>query len=281
MVEKGEVKLDDPVRLHLPAGFVVPRRGNREITLLELATHTSGLPENPPGLLQAIIKNPKLNDNPFVDFDRTRLRDELALAKVKDEPKPKVAYSNLGMGLLGDALAHRVAGSYSDLIRDRITAPLGMNDTLIGAGRRRADDMATGHGPEQRPVPCWDFPTIPGCGAICSNVNDMLTYVEAQSGHKKTPLAAAMQATQERRETAFVVMSVGLGWFMQKIAGHQVWWHNGGTGGYSSFVAFCRDPAVAVVVLCNTGPEGVGPGELIDTLGRKLLKQLIEDANVD
>jgi D-alanyl-D-alanine-carboxypeptidase/D-alanyl-D-alanine-endopeptidase len=48
MVEDGEVKLDDPVQLHLPKEIVVPRRGMQEITLLELVTHRSGLPRNPP-----------------------------------------------------------------------------------------------------------------------------------------------------------------------------------------------------------------------------------------
>ena len=56
MVEKGEVKLDDPVRLLLPKEWTLPKRGEREITLLDLATHTSGLPENPPNLIRAVIK---------------------------------------------------------------------------------------------------------------------------------------------------------------------------------------------------------------------------------
>ena len=58
-VERGEVKLDDPVRALLPADWPVPRRGEREITLLELATHTSGLPNNPPNLTLRVDPEPQ------------------------------------------------------------------------------------------------------------------------------------------------------------------------------------------------------------------------------
>ena len=134
---------------------------------------------------------------------------------------------------------------------------------------------ATGHGKKAKELPCWTFASMAGAGAIRSTPTDMLNYLEAQSGRTATPLAAAMATTQKRRQSAFVIMSVGLGWFMRDYDGRRVWWHNGGTGGFTTFVAFFKDPAFAVVVLCNTGPDGLEDGQVIDKLGEKPIRQLV------
>ncbi len=275
MVERGELKLDDPVRLLLPKEWTLPKRGEREITLLDLATHTSGLPENPPNLLRAFLTDKSIDLDPFARFDHKQLAECLAEVKLKDVDKPPVAYSNLGMGLLGEALVIKTGKSYDELIRTQIAEPLQMKDTVVIPSEAQDKRTATGHGKKAKELPCWTFASMAGAGAIRSTATDMLTYLEAQSGRTATPLAAAMAATQERRQSAFVIMSVGLGWFMRDYDGRRVWWHNGGTGGFTTFVAFCENPAVAVVVLCNTGPDGLEDGQVIDKLGEKLIRQLV------
>ena len=276
MVESGEVKLDDPVRLLLPTEWTMPKRGAREVTLLELATHSSGLPENPPNLVRALIKDNSVQLDPFANFDRKQLTDCLAEIKLKDVDKPPVAYSNLGMGLLGEALMLKTGKSYDLLIRSQVSEPLNMKDTVVIPSKDQDMRTATGHGDKGKELPCWTFASLAGAGAIRSTATDMLTYLEAQSGRTATPLASAMVATQEKRKSAFVIMSVGLGWFIRDYGEHQVWWHNGGTNGFTTFVAFCRKPAVAVVVLCNTGPDGLKDGQVIDKLGENLIRQLVE-----
>lgn len=282
MVRRGELTLDEPVRTLLPKEWTLPNRGEREITLLDLATHTSGLPENPPNLIRSIIKDSSINLDPFARFGHKQLAECLAEIKLKDVERPPVRYSNLGVGLLGEVLVIKTGKSYDDLIRSQIADQLQMTDTLVIPSEAQDKRTATGHAKDATPVPCWKFASMAGAGAIRSTATDMLTYLEAQSGRTETPLAAAMAATQEKRFPAFVVMNVGLGWFMRDYDGRRVWWHNGGTGGFSTFVAFCRRPAVAVVVLCNTGPDGLQDGRVIDKLGEKMIQQLIQaTSNVD
>jgi D-alanyl-D-alanine-carboxypeptidase/D-alanyl-D-alanine-endopeptidase len=273
-VERGEVKLDDPARALLPAGWPVPRRGEREITLLELATHTSGLPDNPPNLMRALILNPKVQLDPFSKFDRAQLAKCLAEIKLKDVAQPPVTYSNLGMGLLGEALANKADKSYDEMIREFVAEPLKMDNTFVVPSDAQNEKTATGHVADFEPVPCWTFATLSGCGAIRSNAVDMLNYLEAQSGRIETPLSKAMQVTQEPRFPAFVVMRIGLAWLVQDVHGTRFWWHNGGTNGFSTFAAFCRDPAVAVIVLSNSGPQAVE--SRIDLAGSKLMQALID-----
>lgn len=273
--EQGDAKLDDPVRGLLPGEWSIPRRGQREITLVELATHTSGLPENPPNLVRALIRDPKVQLDPFSRFDRGQLAECLAEVKLKDVAQPPVTYSNLGMGLLGEALADKAGKGYDELIRIRIAEPLKMGNTFATAPDAENERMATGHIAEMHAVPYWTFATLAGAGAIRSNAVDMLTYLEAQNGRLKTPLGKAMQVTQEPRFPAFVVMQIGLAWLIQDLQGQRVWWHNGGTNGFSTYAAFCREPAVAVIVLCNSGPDGVG--NRIDQAGQKLMQALIKD----
>jgi CubicO group peptidase (beta-lactamase class C family) len=278
LVERQEARLDDPVRVLLPDDLPLPKRGQREITLVELATHSSGLPNNPPNLMRALVVNPKIQLNPFAEFDQKQLRQALAESKLKDVPSPPVTYSNLGMGLLGEALAHQTGKSYDELVRAWIAAPLHMSNTFVVPSDQQRAQSATGHAADGSPVPGWTFATLAGCGAIRSNAGDMLHYLAAQCGQVDTPLRAAMDATQQKRLPAFGVMHIGLGWLVRKYRGHDIWWHNGGTNGFSSFAAFCRDPNVAVVVLSNSGPEGLADGLVIDRIGDKLMRQLV-DAN--
>ena len=209
----------------------------------------------------------------------SNLPTALAEVKLKDVERPPVAYSNLGMGLLGEALVIKTGKSYDELIRTQIAEPLKMTDTVVIPSEAQDKRTATGHGKKGKELPCWTFASMAGAGAIRSTATDMLTYLEAQCGRHATPLATAIELTQEKRHPAFVIMSVGLGWFMRDYDGRRVWWHNGGTGGFTSFVAFCRNPAVGVVVLCNTGPDGLEDGQVIDKVGENLIRQLVKSDN--
>src|SRR5262249_20556032 len=119
MVERGLVKLDDPIQKYLPVP--VPQ----EITLLHLATHTSGLPCDPPGW------KPRNNNNPFADYGTKELYAFLSSWRLEREIGTRYSYSNLGMGLLGHLLSLRVNMSFEDLVTRRICDPLGMDDTRI------------------------------------------------------------------------------------------------------------------------------------------------------
>ena len=172
---------------------------------------------------------------------------------------------------------HKTGKSYDELIRAWIAEPLQMKSTVVVPSAAQLEMSATGHEKSGAAVPCWSFATLAGAGAVRSTASDMLNYLAAQCGQTESPLRSAMDLTQQKRAPAFSVMHIGLGWLIRKYKGHDIWWHNGGTNGFTSFAAFTRDPKVAVVVLCNSGPEGLGDGMAVDLIGDKLMRQLVDD----
>ena len=127
--------------------------------------------------------------------------------------------------------------------------------------------FAVGHDATMQRVAYWDLPTLAGAGALRSTANDMLTFVAANLDYVKTPLKPAMAAMLTvRHPTGVPGLEVGLAWHILTRDGREVVWHNGGTGGFRSFIGFERKTGTGVVVLSNAEtPEGV------DDIGQYLL----------
>jgi serine-type D-Ala-D-Ala carboxypeptidase/endopeptidase len=249
MLNRKEVTLDDPAAKYLPETVKMPERSSKSITLLDLSTNSSGLPRLPSNL--------KLKDlhNPYADYSVEDLYQFLSSYTLPRDPGSEFEYSNLGAGLLGHVLAYRAGTDYESLIRNRVTQPLSMPDTGITLSSSMKQRMATGHNKMLAPVPDWDLPTLAGAGALRSSANDMLTFLEAFLGYKESPLAPAMKAMLEvRRPVGKTKAEIGLAWH---ILGESAW-HNGGTGGFSSFVGYDPKARTGVVVLSNAStPSGV------------------------
>jgi D-alanyl-D-alanine-carboxypeptidase/D-alanyl-D-alanine-endopeptidase len=269
MAHEGLVALDDPVNRHLPDGVRVPSRG-REITLEDLASHRSGLPGLPRGLLRRALW-PDRRD-PYARWDAARLEAAVPRSRPRREPGRRPAYSNYGFGLLGYVLARLAGTSYEDLVRERICRPLGLADTRIEtpeADRRR---LAEGHDRRGRPVPHWHLAALAGAGGLRSTAADLLAYMRLHEMGSEDPLAAAAAETRRARISRGR-MSIGLGW-MSLAPGwklrRRVFLHEGGTGGFRSFAGFAPDEGVAVVVLANQArPVGrFGLGVLAALLGK-------------
>jgi serine-type D-Ala-D-Ala carboxypeptidase/endopeptidase len=269
MAHEGLVALDDPVNRHLPDGVRVPSRG-REITLEDLASHRSGLPGLPRGLLRRALW-PDRHD-PYARWDAARLEAAVPRSRPRREPGRRPAYSNYGFGLLGYVLARLAGTSYEDLVRERICRPLGLADTRIEtpeADRRR---LAEGHDRRGRPVPHWHLAALAGAGGLRSTAADLLAYMRLHEMGSEDPLAAAAAETRRARISRGR-MSIGLGW-MSLAPGwklrRRVFLHEGGTGGFRSFAGFAPDEGVAVVVLANQArPVGrLGVGVLAALLGK-------------
>ena len=185
------------------------------------------------------------------------------------DPGERVKYSNLGAGLLGDALARAAGQPYETLVRERICRPLGIVDTLVSPSLEQAARLALGHTRRGRPVPRFQIPALAGAGALRSTATDMLRFLEANLDPASTPLAAQLERIQQPRHRMGRRMEVGLGWliFRPPDQAGPVLWHNGGTNGFHSFVAVARETNTAVVVLSNTARS-------VDRLGLRLLKAL-------
>src|SRR5580698_4434980 len=164
MVNRKEVTLDDPAAKYLPENVKMPERNGKSITLLDLSTHTSGLPGLPSNL------KPKDSRNPYADYSVDDLYQFLSGYTLPRDPGSEFEYSNLGAGLLGHLLAYRGGTDYESLIGIRITRPLGMPDTGITLSPSIRQRMATGHNAILAPVANSDLPTpLAGAGALRSS----------------------------------------------------------------------------------------------------------------
>jgi serine-type D-Ala-D-Ala carboxypeptidase/endopeptidase len=248
MVRRGEVKLDDPVAKYLPAGVRVPSRNGRQITLLDLATHMSGLPRLPTGYV------PPDPSNPYAQFAAEHLHAFLNRYELEHDPGAKFEYSNLGMGLLGHALA-RAAGadSFQTLVADRVLRPLRMSMTAYGRTAALAPWMTRGHDQQGAVAHYFDVAVLAGGGGLNSNVNDLMTYLEANIGEPTSPLERAMRDAHRGYHLPRPGMGVGLGWMTMKRGALHLVGSSGGTAGYSTFIAFDPETRAGVVVLANSG----------------------------
>jgi D-alanyl-D-alanine-carboxypeptidase/D-alanyl-D-alanine-endopeptidase len=269
-VRAGRMRLDDPVQKYLPDGLTLPRRDDRDITFLHLATHTSSLPVQPP-FLGFFALTTKDATNPYAEFDQAHLKQMLAKLSLSRPIGSQFEYSNLGVGLLGHALAHAAkAKSYEDLLVERIAKPLDMTDTRIHLSASQSKRFAPAQTKSGKATSSWTFATLEACGGLRSTTNDLLTFVEANLGRRKTPLAEAFRMAHEPwRELPRKGEHIGLCWIRRKLpeGGRIMIWHNGGTGGYRSFVGFVPDVGVGVVVLSNS-PHSV------DEIGVAILDHL-------
>jgi D-alanyl-D-alanine-carboxypeptidase/D-alanyl-D-alanine-endopeptidase len=266
MVNRKEVALDDPAAKYLPENVRMPERSGKSITLLHLSTHSSGLPPNPSNL--------KLNlSNPFAaNYSLDDLYQFLSGYTLPRDPGSEFEYSNLGAGLLGHVLAHRAATDYESLIGTRITQPLGMPNTGITSSSSMAQRMATGHNAMLAPVANSELSTLAGAGALRSSANDILTLLEAFLGYKESPLAPAMKAMLEVRRPAGQA-KIGLGWLLNSADGREIAMHDGGTGGFRSFIGFDPKARIGVIVLSNGTRSGV------EDIGLHLLNPKLPLAN--
>jgi serine-type D-Ala-D-Ala carboxypeptidase/endopeptidase len=261
MVQRGEVALGDPVAKYLPPGTKMPERNGRSITLVDLATHTSGLPRLPDNM------SPKDPANPYADYSVEQLYQFLSGYRLIRDIGSQYEYSNLGGGLLAHVLALRAGSSYESLVESRICTPLGMNSTRITLTPEMKARLAAGHDATLDTVENWDLPTLAGAGALRSTANDMLTFIAANLDYTKSPLAPAMAAMlKERRPTGQPGLEMALGWHIFTTGGKEIIWHNGGTGGYRSYMGFDPKARVGVVLLSNAETSAG-----VDDIGRHLL----------
>ncbi|HKO64266.1 MAG TPA: serine hydrolase domain-containing protein [Candidatus Nitrosocosmicus sp.] len=275
MVNKGLIKLDDPIEKYLPSNVNVPQYKGHKITIEDLATHTSGLPEFPDNFCPSFDPaKTKIRDsvqfrtdlfNCTKNYDFDQLYQALSNVTLTREPGSKAEYSTFGIGLLGHILTLKSnMSSFDELLKKEILNVLGMNDTSFVLSDSQKSRLAIGHfNGQELPSLNMSSPIAPG-GALYSTVNDLVKFLSANIGLIKTKLNDAMQQSHLiRQSTGQIVPNnieapghgfyVGLGWFITTNFGHEVIWHNGGTiGGYNAYMTFNPTTERGIVILCNT-----------------------------
>lgn len=263
MVQKGEVSLTDPVSKYLPRAVRMPERNGRKITLQDLATQSSGMPVGPSNADRS---------NLFAGYSKEQLYEFLSGYQLTRDPGSLFEYSTIGVSLLGHALSLRDGKDYDGMVRARILEPLGMNNTGITLSPEMKARLAPGHGFNRNPVPNLDFSireVMAGGGGLKSSANDLLTFLAANLGYIKTPLAPTMTAQLSiRRSTAPSLpgMEIAYIWIIQTKGGSSIIWHNGSSPGYRAYMGFDPKSRAGVVVLSNCYWQS-----LPDDIGRHLL----------
>jgi serine-type D-Ala-D-Ala carboxypeptidase/endopeptidase len=264
-IARSEVALNDPIAKLLPPGTSVPSFNGCQITIGEIVTHTSGLPAIP-----AQYRITDMN-NPYASVTERDLLGALAATQLTRAPGSQWEYSNFAMMVLSYALAKRSGKDYETLLRERLLAPLGMNETYV-ARRPPQVRLAQGHLANTMPTVPWDFPAdMAGVGGVRATLPDMVRYLEGEVGTRESAITPALARTQEPIASVGG-HTMGMNWEILSSAnianGRTIIMHGGGTGGYSSFVVFDRAAKRAAVLLSDTALTDLGG---LATIGLHLL----------
>jgi CubicO group peptidase (beta-lactamase class C family) len=271
MVQRGEVEFDDPVARYLPIKL---HENGGAITLLDLATYSSGLPYMPTNLPKDWYVQP----NPLRNYAEADLFSFLADYVPKYAPGKHYEYANLGYGLLGVALARRAGKNYEDLLVERICGPLGLAHTrsaLTGDMRRH---MAQGHDVDLKPMQPLDWPTLRGAGDMRSTAKDLTVFLKANMGlvHTSLPL---QRMRDTRRPTDLPGTDAALGWFVTTDKGEQIVWKTGLGAGFNTFIGFSPQRRRGAILLANFFWLPIDSGTI--NMGAKLIKPDFSPVNFD
>jgi len=249
MAVKNDLALNDPVAKYLPAESKVPTRNGKAISLLDLATHTSGLPFMPNE--SALPSGSAATKYPVAD-----LRRFMAVCDLRSEIGEKWEYSNIGYWLLGETLAGRAGLDYESLLRKRVITPLGLTNTDFTLSPKMIGNFAGGHNAVLQPAsPISTLPIysiMPAAGGLYSTANDLLKLLAVAMDYEHSPLDGAMRLTwNRRRPMSQDGFEQALGWTIIHQQNDELIVHDGGTFGYASSIAWDPVKRVGVVVLSN------------------------------
>lgn len=263
----GKLKLTNSLRASLPeqVALVQPLA---PVTLLHLATHTSGLPRLPGNI---DLSEANLT-NPYAKYRTEDLYQFLAAGKPNNPPGKLVDYSNVGFAVLGHVLSLRAELSYEELVQWSLLKPLGMTNTVVRLTDEQRARITPGHSVKGEEVSGWDFDIFAPAGAFRSNSADMLGFIEANLADAETSIGRLL-ADARKLYAVGEAGSFPLGWQRELTlqGGLEIFWHNGGTGGYACFVGFNREHQIGVVVFSNYGDAMTGKFD-VDRIGMDVLK---------
>jgi len=246
MAARKQVTLDAPVSTCLPAGVRVPEHGGKQITFVDLATHSSGLPLRPSNLASQTALNK------YAGYTVEQLYQGLADFKLTRDPGASFEYSNWAFGLLGNALGHCAGKSYAELLAERITGPLNMHDTMFEPSSALRSRLAAPYDGKMQPVPNETTGALDAAGGLYSTVEDLLSFIEVFLGHGPHPLVSAgTRMLEPRRPGDGPDTRMGLGWRVTTARDITTIWSSGRADGYRAFMAFDPHQQVAVVALTN------------------------------
>ncbi len=262
-VQKREVSLETSLSDLVPPGVTVPTDQGTKVSLGMLATHTSGFPQLPPSLSRRINAL-----DPYKGYSEELLYRDLIATSFVAPPGTQISFSSYGVGVLGFVLGKKLGGTYEGALGSRVLTPLGLASTFFVPPPAAQARRVVGRNANLEPAPFWTWDAMSAGGGLISNTKDQLSLIDAEldaASGSKQPLRSAMRLTQEEQVPNHNGPNEGLGW---EIDAEGKYWHNGGTGGFRSFVGFDPKTRRGVVILSGSAVS------LVDHIALDLYKVL-------
>ena len=244
-VRAGKIKMDEPIG--------VPFSPSR-ITYRQLATHTSGLPRLPKELSSFAIMLDVVSTsslNPYRNQTLEKLKASFDEAKGSAR-ESAFSYSNFGYAVLGQAMAGAWGKPFEQLMAERILQPAALTDTKSSWREADPHRLAPGHTKGGRPADNWDQASFAPAGALVSTTRDLAKFLQMCTGALPSPWGDSLnEISRPVVDVPKLHVKAGLAWIITMSNGQTIVWHNGGTGGYRSFIGFDPGRKKGVVVLTN------------------------------
>jgi CubicO group peptidase (beta-lactamase class C family) len=248
-INRNQIAPDASAQKYMPGGH---RLRAQELTPLELADFTSGMPDDPTNLPRGLEQR---------SIEHYTVRDFLTWASnyrpTTRLPAP-YKYSNAGIGLLSYLLANATGQTWEEQLNSEILRPLGMNDTALRPTPEQQERLAQGHNRRGQDAPRWPVYAWYAAGGLRSTAHDMISFGEAYLGHSEVngrpvpgELTAAMQLAQKPVFTMPSGNKQAMAWVNDVRGGTPVILKNGGTAGFGSGIAFCPDKDAAIFIGMN------------------------------
>ncbi len=264
LVQEEELNWDSTLKeaLQLPT-FEFANNQVQEITLRELAIHSSGLPRLPANMQPSDLLDP------YADYVSEQLFTWVSEYDPETLDKTQV-YSNLGFGLLGAIAAYGV--SFDELMHSNIFEPLEMTNSYVEHTPENQQMLIPGYSRGAR-MPNWNFDVMVGAGGVLSTAEDLMKFVSRNIETSDSPIDKSLSNLREPQ----VAANQGLGWAqMQSDGGKPVYWHAGATGGYVSFLAISPEESKGWVILAASTESA-----LINEMGISFFRAPQKTAAVD
>jgi serine-type D-Ala-D-Ala carboxypeptidase/endopeptidase len=276
----GTVKFTDRLQDRIGWDVTVPTRDGHEIRLIDLVTHSSGLPRE-------LERQPGPADDPFATLTPDAYRQGLASDPLVFAPGTGALYSNFGFDVLSAALSHAAAKPYDALLKERILDPAGLKDTVLSLRPGDEARLLQGHNFDGKPMPNVGAPLIAaGASAIYSTPDDILRWLSwhlDRFGSKDAEIRLLDHAAYLQRDGLNPVAeldesghmdAVSLGWIVMAPQGDRplILQKAGGLQGIFSYTAFA--PARGIGVFIAISKFDFGAATTMTEAANRLIAEL-------
>lgn len=255
-----KVSLDDDIRKFMASKYTNLEFEGKPILIKHLVNHTSTLPRLPENLDQQPNFDP---ENPYINYSKEMISIYLQDFKMNTQPGIKQEYSNFGVALLGIILENVYKMPYKSLVKNYISMPFKMKNTFESVPTNLIPNFATGYNAGGLEAKHWDLGSFVAAGGIKSTIEDMTKYLQENITETNPKIALSHEITFTNEK-----QSNGFAWVIYKTKdNNSLIWHNGGTGGFTSFCGFIKEKKYGVVVLNNSTNS-------VDNIAVSILKKL-------